>query len=203
MSINRLIIIGAGGHGKVIADIALKMGYTNIVFADDNAEGYCMDFPIICRISEIEIENDGKSDFVIAIGNNKIRKQIAEKYKLNYVTLIHPSAQIGINVNIGVGTVVMAGAIINPCATIGNHCIINTAAIVEHDNVIDDYVHISPNASLGGTVHIGEETHIGIGATVKNNTNICDNCVIGAGAAVVDTLFESGTYIGVPARVKM
>ena len=202
MSFNRLIIIGAGGHGKVIADIALKIGYTNIVFADDNVEGFCMNFPILYKISEIESQDDGNTDFVIAIGNNKVRKQISEEHRLNYVTLIHPSAQIGINVNIGVGTVVMANTVINPCASIGNHCIINTAAIVEHDNVIEDYVHISPNAALGGTVHIGEGTHIGIGATVKNNINICKNCVIGAGAVVLKNINMPGIYINIPARVK-
>ena len=200
MSFNRLIIIGAGGHGKVIADIALKIGYTNIVFADDNAEGFCMNFPISYKISEIESQDDGNTDFVIAIGNNKVRKQISEEHRLNYVTLVHPSAQIGINVNIGVGTVVMATAVINPCATIGKHCIINTSAIVEHDNVIENYVHISPNAALGGTVHIGEETHVGIGATVKNNINICKNCVIGAGAVVVKNINKSGIFVGIPTK---
>ena len=197
---NRLVIIGAGGHGKVIADIALKIGYTDIVFADDNAEGTCMGYPIICKSANIELQDDGKTDFVIAVGNNEIRKHIAEQHKINWVTLIHPSVQIGANATIGIGTVAMAGAVINPCATIGEHCIINTAAIVEHDNVIENYVHISPRAALGGTVCVGEGTHIGIGATVKNNINICGNCKIGAGAVVVKDITESATYIGVPAK---
>lgn len=197
---NRLIIIGAGGHGKVIADIALKKGYTDIVFADDNAVGYCMDFPIICTNTNLEQQNDGNTDFVIAVGNNEIRKTIAEQHNLNWVTLIHPSAQIGANVKIGVGTVVMAGAVINSCAIIGKHCIINTCAVVEHDNIINNYVHISPNAALGGTVCVGEGTHIGIGASVKNNIEICKNCTIGAGTVVVDNITESSTYTGIPAR---
>ena len=133
---NRLVIIGAGGHGKVIADIALKIGYTNIVFADDKAVGFCMNYPIICKSPNIESQNDGNTDFVIAIGNNEIRKQIAEQHKINWVTLIHPSAQIGVNVTIGVGTVVMAGAVVNSCATIGEHCIINSCAVIEHEDVI-------------------------------------------------------------------
>ncbi len=197
---NRLVIIGAGGHGKVIADIALKNGYTNIAFADDHAVGSCMNYPIICKSSDIEPQNDGITDFVIAVGDNEIRKRIAAQHKLNWVTLIHPSAQIGTNVNIGIGTVVMAGAVINSCASIGEHCIINTCAVVEHDNVIDDYVHISPKAALGGTVCIGEGTHVGIGATVKNNINICGNCKIGAGAVVVKDIVESAIYLGVPAQ---
>lgn len=199
---NRLVIIGAGGHGKVIADIALKLGYTNIAFADDNATGNCMGFPIICNSTGLEQLDDGKIDFVIAVGNNEIRKKIAEYHGVNWATLIHPSAQIGVNVKIGVGTVVMAGAgaVINVCASIGQHCIINSGAVVEHDNILADYVHISPNAALGGTVHVGECTHIGIGATVKNNINICENCKIGAGAVVVKDITKSGVYTGIPAK---
>lgn len=200
MKSKRLVIIGAGGHGKVIADIALKNGYVNICFVDDNATGYVMGFPIIGTSIEIERLNDGNTDFVIGIGNNATRKLIAEKYDVNFVTLVHPSAQIGVNVSIGKGTVVMAGAVINVCSTVGEHCIINTGAIVEHDNVIEDYVHISPKSALGGTVRVGALSHIGIGATVKNNTDICGGCVIGAGAVVIRNITEGGIYVGVPAK---
>lgn len=198
---NRLVIIGAGGHGKVVADIALKNGYTDIVFVDDNVTEGCMSFPVICRMTEIEKLNGIKSDFIIAIGNNEIRKRIAEQYKLNWVTLIHPSAQIGVNVKFDLGTVVMAGAVINSDASVGKHCIINSCAIVEHDNTIEDYVHISPNVALGGTVRIGERTHIGIGAIVRNNIEICSKCTIGAGAVVVKAISDSATYVGVPAKI--
>ncbi|MBR6559018.1 MAG: acetyltransferase [Clostridia bacterium] len=197
---NRLIIIGAGGHGKVVADNALKNGYTNICYIDDNAKGDVIGFPIIGTSTDIECLNDGSTDFIIGIGNNAVRKMIAEKYRVNWVTLIHPSAQIAFNAEIGKGSVVMANAVVNVCAKIGEHCIINTGAIVEHDNVIEDYVHISPNAALGGTVHIGDNTHVGIGATVKNNINVCSECTIGAGAVVVKNITDNGTYIGVPAR---
>ncbi len=197
---NRLVIVGAGGHGKVIADIALKNGYQDIRFIDDNAVGECMGFPIIGKSRDLEQLNDGKTDFVIAVGNNEIRKKIAESHDVNWVTLIHPSAQIGANVSIEHGTVVMAGAVVNACASIGRHCIINTCAVVEHDNALGDYVHISPNASLGGTVHIGECTHVGIGATVINNINICSHCRIGAGAVVVKEIVEAGLYLGIPSR---
>lgn len=197
---NRLIIIGAGGHGKVIADNALKNGYKDIYFLDDHATDTCMGFPVLGTIAEIEKFNDGATDFVIGIGSNEARKRIAESYDVNWVTLIHPSAQIGIHVSIGKGTVVMAGAIVNVCATIGEHCIINTGAIVEHDNVIGDYVHISPNAALGGTVRVGDLTHVGIGAVVKNNIQICGSSAIGAGAVVVKNINRAGTYIGVPTK---
>ncbi|MDO4608893.1 MAG: acetyltransferase, partial [Clostridia bacterium] len=166
---NRLIIIGAGGHGKVIADIALKIGYKEISFLDDNAKGECFNLSIVGTIDYVTTLNDRKTDFVIAVGNSSIRKKIAENYDVNWVTLIHPSAVIATNVEIGKGTTIMAGAVINPDAKIGEHCIINTSAVIEHDNVIENYVHISPNATLGGTVTVGESTHIGIGATAKNN----------------------------------
>lgn len=195
---NRLVIIGAGGHGKIVADIALKNGYSDICFVDDNAVGECLGFPIIGTSACIESQNDDMTDFVIGIGNNYVRKKVAEVHDVPWVTLIHPSAQIGANVSIGRGTVVMANAVINVSATIGLHCIINTGAIVEHDNVIEDYVHLSPGAVLGGTVRIGELTHVAIGATVRNNINICRECMIGAGAVVVKSIEESGTYVGVP-----
>ena len=199
---NRLIIIGAGGHGKVIADAALKNGYTNICCVDDSATGDVMGFPIIGTTADVECLNDGNTDFVIGIGNNAIRKTIAEIYNVNWVSIVHPSAQIGLDVEIGKGTVVMANAVVNVCAKIGEHCIINTGAIVEHDNVIENYAHISPNVALGGTVRIGSLTHVGIGATVKNNTEICSDCTIGAGAVVVKNIKEPGTYVGVPIRKK-
>lgn len=197
---NKLIIIGAGGHGKVIADNALKNGYMDICFVDDRSTGECMGFPIVGASADIANLNDGKTDFIIGIGNNAVRKKIAEENDVNWITLIHPSAQIASCVSIGKGTVVMAGAVINACAVVGDHCIINTRAVIEHDNVIEDYVHISPNAALGGTVRVGEKTHVGIGATVKNNIDICGNSIIGAGAAVVKNITESGTYVGVPVR---
>jgi sugar O-acyltransferase (sialic acid O-acetyltransferase NeuD family) len=194
---NRLIIIGAGGHGKVVADNALKNGYFNIHFVDDHATGTCMGFPIIGTSAEIDHLNDGKTDFIIGVGNNAIRNQIAEKYDVNWVTLIHPSAQIAVNVSIGKGTVVMAGAVINASATVGEHCIINTGAIVEHDNVIGDYVHLSPGVKLSGTVTVGACTWIGTGACVINNIDICGRCTIGAGAVVIRNVTEKGTYVGV------
>lgn len=196
----RLIIIGAGGHGKVVADAAWKMGYRNIAFIDDRAVGECMLFPILGTTDMLESLDDGRTDFVIAVGDNKIRRKIAQSHAVHWVSIVHPSAQIGLMNIIGKGTVILAGVVINSFSHIGAHCIINTGAIVEHDNEIEDYVHISPRAVLGGTVRVGECTHVGIGATVKNNTKICSDCVIGAGAVVVRNITESGTYVGVPAR---
>ena len=199
---NRLVIVGAGGHGKVIADIAIKIGYIDIVFIDDTAVGDCLGYPIVGTCEIIDRLDESRNDFVIAVGNNKIRRRIAEQHhRVNWVSLIHPSAQIGADVKIGAGTVIMANAVLNSCSTVGKHCIINTSSVIEHDNVLGDYVHISPKAALGGTVRIGDDTHIGIGAVVRNNITVCGDCTVGAGAVVIKDITESATYIGVPAKI--
>ena len=196
-----VIIIGASGHGKVIADILVKSGIKIIGFLDDDISiNNLLGYKVLGKLDDIEIYKNDAS-FIIGIGSNQIRKRIAENYnQLIWHTAIHPTAQIGLDVEIGEGTVVMANTIINSSTRIGKHCIINSGAIVEHDNVLSDFVHISPNASLGGNVIIEELTHVGIGATVKNNINITSNCIIGAGAVVVKNILISGTYIGVPVR---
>lgn len=193
---NRLVIIGASGHGKVIADSALKNGYTDICFVDDNVTGECIGFPIIGVVSDIEKWNDGHTDFVIGIGNNAVRTMIAEKYNVKWVPIIHPSAQIAFNATIGKGTVVMANAVVNACTTIGEHCIINTGAVVEHDNVLGDYVHISPGVKLSGTVTVGAHTWIGTGSSVINNVTIAEDVVVGIGSVVVKDIKAKGTYFG-------
>lgn len=200
----KLIIIGASGHGKVIADIALKLNqYDEISFLDDNEEmKECMQFKVVGKVKDV-YNYISDSDIFVAIGNSIVRKNFIEDLKAkgaNIPTLIHPNAIIGINVSIGLGTVVMPGAIINPNSTIGEGCIINTSASVDHDCNIGDYVHVSVDAHLAGTVKVSEHTWIGIGATVKNNVSIGANMMIGAGAVVVKDLTESGTYIGVPAQ---
>lgn len=193
-----LIIIGASGHGKVVADIALKSGYKILGFIDDDkSKRELLGYRILGTSEKIPSYMD-KSEFIIAIGNNSVRKKLSKAYSLNWATLIHPFTSISTNVTIGEGSVIMAGAIINSSAKIGSHCIINTGAIIEHDNQISDYVHLSPSVALGGTVQIGEETHIGIGAKIRNNITITEQCVIGAGGVVIHDIMESGVYAGVP-----
>lgn len=194
---NRLVIIGAGGHGKVIADNALKNGYTDICFADDRAAGTCMGLPIIGTSAELEALDDGRTEFLIGIGSNQVRKRIAERAALPWATLIHPSAQIAADVTLGPGTVVMAGAVINASAKVGAHCIINTGAIVEHDNVLGDYVHLSPRTTLSGTVAVGECAWLGTGTSVINNVEICSNATVGAGSIVIRSIRKEGTYYGI------
>ena len=203
MKSEKVIIIGAGGHAKVIADIVIKSGDALLGFLDDTKIGEVfLGYSILGKVEDVCNFGKDKKDirFIIGIGNNYIRKQIADKYRLNWHTAIHPSAVTAVDVDVGEGTVIMANAVSNPSTKIGKHCIINSGAIVEHDNDIGDYVHISPGAAIGGTVKIGELTHLGIGATVKNNISICEECVIGAGAVVVRDIVDGGTYVGVPAR---
>ena len=194
---NKLIIIGASGHGKVIVDIAVKNGYENIVFLDDD-KGIksCAGFPVVGKTAEAV---NMAGDKIVAIGNSKIREWMQEKLN-GLVTLIHPKAVISRRVEIGSGSVVMAGAVINSDAIIGEGCIINTGASVDHDCRIGSYDHISVGAHVAGTCCIGERTWIGAGATVSNNVNICSDCMIGAGAVVINDIDNPGTYVGIPTR---
>lgn len=200
---NRLIIIGASGHGKVVADIAQKNGYKEIFFLDDNnLVKECLGYPVIGKSSDLDKYSG--YDCFIAIGNAIAREKLYIDIKgsvNNLVTLIHPNATIANAVKVGNGTVVMAGAVVNSGTTIGNCCIINTGATVDHDNFIDDFTHISVGVHIAGTVKIGKCTWIGIGSTVINNINICANCFIGAGAVVVKDIKEAGIYVGVPAKL--
>lgn len=198
----QVIIVGASGHGKVVADIVQKSGDTVVGFLDDNP---AMDekfagFPVLGKTEKFV--DYKKCKFVIAIGNAGIREKIANKLDgVSWYTAIHPSAQISdIETSMGEGTVVMANAVINSGVRIGRHCIINSGAIVEHDNQIEDFVHISVGTKLAGTVHVGKSSWVGIGTVVNNNLSICERCMIGAGAVVVRNIKEPGTYVGVPAR---
>ena len=193
---NRLIIVGASGHGKVIADIAVRNGYEDIVFLDDNeAIQECAGFPVIGGTAEVTRLNGDK---IVAIGNPAVRERL--QGTIHPVTLVHPNAVVSRRVSLGEGTVVMAGAVINSDAVIGNGCIINTGSSVDHDCRIADFAHISVGAHVAGTCNIGRRTWIGAGATVNNNISICGDCMIGAGAVVIRDILESGTYIGCPAK---
>lgn len=194
---NRLIIIGASGHGKVIADIAVLNGYSDIIFLDDDTYiNECAGWPVVGKSDEAPV-----GEVFVAVGNARIRKLLTERYiDRKQPTLIHPSAVIANGVEVGEGTAVMAGAVINPGARIGRSCIINTSSSVDHDCLVEDYCHISVGAHLCGTVTVGEGTWIGAGATVSNNVAVCGGCMIGAGAVVIKDISKPGTYVGVPSR---
>lgn len=198
----KLVIYGASGHGKVVADIASNYYEEIIFFDDDKTKEQCAGYPVINDVKQLE-EYICEADFIVGIGNANIRKKISSclsEKGANFATLIHPSAIIGKNVQIGKGTVVMPGAIVNVDSKIGEGCIINTAASIDHECNIADYVHVSVGAHLCGTVNVGEKTWVGAGAVIINNTNVCDECMIGAGAVVVKDINYAGKYIGVPAR---
>ena len=202
MSNKKLMIIGASGHGKVVADIAKQCGYTKISFLDDNQNlKECLEYPVVGTTSCYNIYTD--NDFFVAIGNGKIRERVYNELlnnKLRVVTLIHPNATIASHVSIGIGTGVMAGTIINPSCEIGVGCIVNTGSTIDHDNKIGNFSHISIGSHLAGNVTIGKQTWVCAGAVIKNNISVCENCIIGAGAVVVKDIEKSGTFIGVPAK---
>ena len=184
-------IYGASGHGKVVADIAKLCGYEKVIFIDDSKKEY---------ISLQEYQKKYNYPIAWGIGDNEIRSKKAQLIK-EFVTLIHPKAIVADKVQIGEGSVVMAGAIINPSVSIGKHTIINTAAIVEHDCIIEDFVHIAPNCSLAGSVKIGKKSFIGIGSTVIQNISIGHNSIIGAASLVLDNIEDNVIAFGAPAKI--
>lgn len=200
---DKLLIIGASGHGKVIADIALATKrYREIAFLDDDESiSECMGFPVVGKTCDLK---RWVSDYemIVAIGNAQTRRRIMERIAADngtVATLIHPQAVVSDFASIDAGTVVMPGTVIHAGTTIGKGCIVNTGASVDHDCEIGDYVHVAVGAHLAGTVSVGEHTWVGIGAVVSNNLSICGDCMIGAGAVVVKDIAEPGTYVGVPA----
>lgn len=194
----RITIIGASGHGRVVSDIARLSGYDDIIFLDDDPSiAACGSFPVVGTTDEIQF-TDG--DLFVAIGNAVVRKRVMEQFpNRHFPVLIHPDSVIADSACIGQGSVVMAGAVVNPYATLGCGCIVNTCSSVDHDCVIADYVHVSVGAHVCGSVVIGETSWIGAGATVSNNVVVSHNTVIGAGAVVVKDITAPGTYVGVPA----
>ena len=200
---DKLIIIGAGGHGRVVADVVRRDGlYKEIAFLDDAIPAVGFGYPYLGKVAEFEkYAND--YDVFVAIGNNQIRRKITETVKGQggrVVTVIASEAIVGSGVTIGVGSVILPRAVVNAGTCIGNSVIINTASVLDHDCVVGDFSHIAVGASLSGSVHIGENTWIDAGAVVKTNVRICDGCKVDVGSAVNCNLEEPGNYTGVPAR---
>jgi len=200
---DRLLILGAGGHGRVVADLALRLGcWKEVAFLDDCRKDPGLGLQVVGTIRDAS-SFIGRHDLFVAIGDNAERECILGELitaGASVPTLIHPDAVIGADVDIGFGTVVMAGVVINCGSRIGVGCIVNTGATVDHDNMIEDYVHISPGTHIAGNVTVGSRSWIGTGAAICNNVRICDRCTVGAGAVVIGDIVEPGTYVGVPAR---
>ena len=193
-----IYLFGAGGHGKVIADILELCGTEigGIFDADLNQRIWdykTFEFPGPYKINEDKL--------ILSIGNNETRKKIASQIEANYILAIHPSAIIAKKNFIDVGSVVMAGAVVNTDTMIGKHCILNTNCSVDHDCLIADYVHVSPNSTLCGGVSVGECSQIGTGAIVIPGIKIGSNSIIGAGAVVIKDVPDKVVVVGNPARI--
>jgi sugar O-acyltransferase (sialic acid O-acetyltransferase NeuD family) len=189
-------IIGAGGHGKVVAEMCELNEHTISCFIDENRE--------INEVLSIKVIHEFPQKFlrvVVAIGNNLIRKKIVLENDYFYPTLIHPKTCISKRTIIGDGTVIVGGATVNIDAKIGKHVIINTNASVGHDCIIEDFVHIAPNVALAGNVRVGEGTHVGLGAAVRQGVVIGKWCVIGAGTVVINNIPDGTMAVGNPARL--
>lgn len=202
--IKRVAVLGAGGHGKVVADVALCAGLNLIAFVDDStakAGTRIWDVPVM---SWTEFVGGSKNvGIALGIGDNESRQKAAARIHAEsfpLVTLIHPAATIARTAMLGAGTVVMAGGAVNPDAVVGTGCIVNTGAVVEHDCVLGEFAHLSPNAALGGGVSIGARTHLGVGAVVLPLVRIGADVRVGAGAVVHRDVADGLTVVGVPAR---
>lgn len=195
----KLSILGASGHGKVVAEIARLAGYTEIVFYDDNpALTECGGWPVAGGVDQCDPR---EAPVFVAIGNASVRKRLMERFsEAEMPVLIHPSAVVAAGVSIGRGSVLMPGAVINPGSSLGEGVIVNTCASVDHDCLISNYVHVAVGAHLCGLIQVRDMTWIGAGAIVSNGISICEDCMIGAGAIVIRDITQPGTYIGVPAK---
>lgn len=201
----RIALLGASGHGKVVADLALVSGWESISFFDD-AWPACANngrWPV-CGDTNMLLNNlDDYDGAIVSIGDGNIRWQkhrLLQDAGARLITLIHPAAIVSPYATIGQGSVVMAGAVINVDTNIGEACIINTGATVDHDCRLGNAVHICPGANLSGGVKVGPYSWIGVGAAVKQYVCIGDTVTAGAGAVVVNDIQAGLNVIGNPAR---
>ena len=195
----KITLFGGGAHAKVLIDcLQQEAQYEVATILDDH--------PTVSRILNYEVQKRTYTHSyqdqaaIISITNGPIRKKIATGLQCDFVTTIHPTAIVSPYARLGVGTQILAGAIISTGAQIGNHCIVNTGTVVEHDCLLSDFVHLAPNTSVGGGAKIGTCTQIGIGATVIQNITIGANVIIGAGAVVLTDIPDNCTAVGVPAK---
>jgi sugar O-acyltransferase (sialic acid O-acetyltransferase NeuD family) len=200
-----LAILGAGGHGKVVADAALLTGWDEIHFYDAA-------WPQRIENSRWTIVGNGQSlinqlekyeGVIVAIGDNQIRweehtKLVNKNAKL--VSIIHPSAELSTSAVIGCGTVVLAKSVINIDTKIGDACIVNTGSTIDHDCIVEDSAHICPGVNISGSVSVGFGCWIGVGASVKQGVNIGRRSVVGAGAVVIADVLDCLTVVGNPAK---
>lgn len=203
----RIFILGAGGHGRVAADTAAAMGYRDIRFLDpkwpeDRQSGV---WPIDGADDDATLAalSHGGADLFVALGSAAPRSRLfdrLDRFGLRPVTLRHPAATVSPHATVGHGTLVAASAVINPFATVGTGAIINTGAIVEHDCRIGDFAHIAPAAAVAGGVTVGRGAWIGLGARILPGLTVGADAMVGAGAVVLRDVAAGQTVAGVPAR---
>ncbi len=197
-----IYIIGAGGHGQVVADALMTSGLILKGFLDDDLN--LKEVSGIPVIGPIKLAKELEGKFIVAIGDNRARKKIVEMLNLpdkRYFTVIHPSAIIGRGVKIGVGTMIIGGVVINTKTKIGKHVIVNTSSSLDHHNIVGDFVHIAPGTHTGGEVRIEEGSFLGIGTSVLPRINIGKWTKIGAGAVVIKDIPPYSTSVGIPAKI--
>ena len=206
----RVLIVGAGGHAQVIADILLNMKsqdreLTPLGFLDDSHSLHGKHFlglPVLGPLASCpSIEHDA---IIIAIGDNRIRRCLFEEFKVKgecFFIARHPSSIVASNATIGAGSMICAGAVVNPSSAIGENVILNTGCTIDHHNHLGDHVHIAPGVSLGGEVTIGKGTLVGIGATVIPRCSIGEWSIVGAGSLVTRSLPNHALAVGIPARI--
>jgi sugar O-acyltransferase (sialic acid O-acetyltransferase NeuD family) len=201
-----LLVLGAGGHGKVVADAAMEMGYwSSIGFVDDRCGllQQVLGLPMVGQLSDLKSLRAQWSAAAVAIGDARRRLEvldIIEDLGFDRPIIAHPSAVISRFATVAAGTVVFAQAVINAGAEIGAGCIVNTGATIDHDCRLGEGVHVCPGANLAGDVTVGARSWIGIGATVRQGISIGRDVLVGAGSVVVDNLPDGITVYGVPAR---
>ncbi|MCP1515296.1 MULTISPECIES: acetyltransferase [Pseudomonas] len=201
----KLAILGAGGHGKVVADAAECCGWAHISFFEDSWPDRSQNagWEICGTTSDLLKRLDEFQGVIVAIGHNQARGEklsLLESAGAEIVSIVHPSATVSRYAEIGRGSVVFAGACVNACAIIGTGAIINTGSSVDHDCVLGTNVHICPGARLAGNVTVGDYSWVGIGSCVKQMVCIGMRVTVGAGSAVVKDIYDDLVVVGVPAR---
>ena len=194
-------VFGGGGHAKVVIATLVAAGRMPAVVYDDDPAKWGQTLLGVRVASSAEAHERQPARAVIAIGSNAVRARLASQYpQTEWVSVVHPRATVHESVVLGAGTVVFAGAVIQPDTRIGQHVIVNTAATIDHDCVIGDYVHLAPGTHLAGGVRIGSSSFLGIGAVAIPGAEIAAGVTLGAGAVVTRSIAAAGTYVGAPAR---
>jgi len=202
-----LLILGAGGHGKVVADTAVAIGqWKKIAFVDDQHPSLktVLDWPVLGRLEEAKKFLPEYDGFCVAIGNNKLRTKLLKLYLDQGFTapcLVHPTAYISPFATLGPGCVVFAQGVVNPETQVGQGSIINTGASVDHDCTLGEGVHLCPGVRLAGEVHVGQQTTLGTSAAVIPRINIGNQVMVGASSVVITDIPDHSTATGVPAKL--